>query len=103
MLRFCVFFFHDTPTTEIYTYCHTLSLHELFRSRLPPERGLAERLRVNRGTLRKALARLEYEGAITRHVGRGTFIGHPPTTARSEEHTSELQSLMRNSYAVFCL
>src|SRR3546814_9266922 len=25
------------------------------------------------------------------------------TTARSEEHTSELQSLMRNSYAVFCL
>src|SRR3546814_5258578 len=27
--------------------------------------------------------------------------GHPP--ARSEEHTSELQSLMRISYAVFCL
>src|SRR3546814_3363984 len=24
-------------------------------------------------------------------------------TARSEEHTSELQSLMRRSYAVFCL
>src|SRR3546814_4535406 len=24
-------------------------------------------------------------------------------TVRSEEHTSELQSLMRNSYAVFCL
>src|SRR3546814_18218662 len=21
------FFFNDTPTTEIYTYCHTLSLH----------------------------------------------------------------------------
>src|SRR3546814_977649 len=26
-----------------------------------------------------------------------------PGTARSEEHTSELQSLMRISYAVFCL
>src|SRR3546814_2029266 len=26
-----------------------------------------------------------------------------PTCARSEEHTSELQSLMRISYAVFCL
>src|SRR3546814_9744105 len=26
-----------------------------------------------------------------------------PTGARSEEHTSELQSLMRISYAVFCL
>src|SRR3546814_3815595 len=25
------------------------------------------------------------------------------TTGRSEEHTSELQSLMRTSYAVFCL
>src|SRR3546814_9762870 len=25
------------------------------------------------------------------------------TAGRSEEHTSELQSLMRNSYAVFCL
>src|SRR3546814_1909671 len=30
---------------------------------------------------------------------RGLIIG----TARSEEHTSELQSLMRISYAVFCL
>src|SRR3546814_4511698 len=26
-----------------------------------------------------------------------------PDAGRSEEHTSELQSLMRNSYAVFCL
>src|SRR3546814_9959655 len=26
-----------------------------------------------------------------------------PVDIRSEEHTSELQSLMRNSYAVFCL
>src|SRR3546814_6687451 len=26
-----------------------------------------------------------------------------PTPARSEEHTSELQALMRRSYAVFCL
>src|SRR3546814_4070302 len=26
-----------------------------------------------------------------------------PNRQRSEEHTSELQSLMRNSYAVFCL
>src|SRR3546814_3733541 len=28
---------------------------------------------------------------------------HPEPLRRSEEHTSELQSLMRNSYAVFCL
>src|SRR3546814_5513586 len=36
-------------------------------------------------------------------------LGGPPPiitidpATRSEEHTSELQSLMRNSYAVFCL
>src|SRR3546814_4384825 len=29
--------------------------------------------------------------------------GDPKVEARSEEHTSELQSLMRISYAVFCL
>src|SRR3546814_3802068 len=32
------------------------------------------------------------------------IVGTTPVAAkRSEEHTSELQSLMRNSYAVFCL
>src|SRR3546814_8585671 len=34
-----------------------------------------------------------YDGLIDPQVG----------LMRSEEHTSELQSLMRNSYAVFCL
>src|SRR3546814_9340089 len=33
----------------------------------------------------------------------GHFIGQFGADDRSEEHTSELQSLMRNSYAVFCL
>src|SRR3546814_7485457 len=31
------------------------------------------------------------------------FIGQLARETRSEEHTSELQSLMRISYAVFCL
>src|SRR3546814_5139158 len=31
-----------------------------------------------------------------------TAVGPDARAARSEEHTSELQSLMRNSYAVFC-
>src|SRR3546814_6411290 len=34
-----------------------------------------------------------------RHAGRAS----PSASGRSEEHTSELQSLMRISYAVFCL
>src|SRR3546814_4845216 len=35
--------------------------------------------------------------------GRSIFWHCPNECARSEEHTSELQSLMRISYAVFCL
>src|SRR3546814_2982824 len=35
--------------------------------------------------------------------GFGGVTGVPPPSSRSEEHTSELQSLMRISYAVFCL
>src|SRR3546814_4053918 len=31
------------------------------------------------------------------------LIAHAQYIDRSEEHTSELQSLMRNSFAVFCL
>src|SRR3546814_8085529 len=34
---------------------------------------------------------------------RGTSAGTTGSCQRSEEHTSELQSLMRISYAVFCL
>src|SRR3546814_7622843 len=37
-------------------------------------------------------------------IARGRTIHHQTIRAgRSEEHTSELQSLMRISYAVFCL
>src|SRR3546814_9764165 len=39
-------------------------------------------------------------GRTERHDAPGPGQGIP---ARSEEHTSELQSLMRISYAVFCL
>src|SRR3546814_1915719 len=39
-------------------------------------------------------------GRSARRGGRHDWAGSP---ARSEEHTSELQSLMRISYAVFCL
>src|SRR3546814_1038584 len=69
---------------------------------------------VNRAGVRSAVARRRYvpplgwhfapvpaELAADRldggHAGRGGDID------RSEEHTSELQSLMRISYAVFCL
>src|SRR3546814_1637027 len=49
--------------------------------------------------------RTRFEGSAHIEYLRG--IGNPVgmkcgPTLRSEEHTSELQSLMRNSYAVFC-
>src|SRR3546814_1879353 len=41
------------------------------------------------------------EGGVLIHCGSSNRVG--AMIARSEEHTSELQSLMRISYAVFCL
>jgi DNA-binding FadR family transcriptional regulator len=42
--------------------------------RLPPERRLMADIGVSRTILRKALDALEREGAIWRHVGKGTFV-----------------------------
>src|SRR3546814_946155 len=45
-----------------------------------------------------------HRGAACKQRQGGAFRGREmPRALRSEEHTSELQSLMRISYAVFCL
>src|SRR3546814_6473006 len=43
------------------------------------------------------------DGAVWEEVARIVLHIDPEEEPRSEEHTSELQSLMRISYAVFCL
>ena len=53
-------------------------------SRLPPERELCDILGVSRGELRKALAVMESNGELWRHVGKGTFIGTRPTKEYSD-------------------
>jgi DNA-binding FadR family transcriptional regulator len=54
------------------------------QSRLPSERALSTKLKVSRATLRKALAILEDERRIWRHIGRGTFVGPRPELNEDE-------------------
>src|SRR3546814_2468809 len=62
-----------------------------------------------RARLRKAaacgLGEVEAAGGAAANVQAGRKAVHDRSVGilRSEEHTSELQSLMRISYAVFCL
>src|SRR2546426_7594906 len=67
---FCLFFFfNDTATTEIYT----LSLHDALPISIVTATGL-------------------FLAWLARPLLAGALTTRPPTTGRSEEHTSELQS-----------
>src|SRR3546814_2346727 len=100
-----VFFFNDTATTEIYMYGHTLSLHD----------SLPIHIAIScRKTARRTICSATMIGATpwsistasprcSRSPATGSARWRPGPNCRSEEHTSELQSLMRISYAVFCL
>lgn len=59
--------------------------------RLPPERDLIGALDMTRTTLRKALDAMEREGAIWRHVGKGTFVAG---TADGQPNLTELAQQM---------
>src|SRR3546814_6726380 len=54
-------------------------------------------------TLFRSIFPLEAFDQIGELRGDGARLSAILAGLRSEEHTSELQSLMRNSYAVFCL
>src|SRR3546814_8600359 len=96
-------FFNDTATTEIYTYCHTLSLHDALP--ILVHFAVGERRVCAGGTA--PIHRVEFCDGISRQRQRfqneQVFALVELDRNRSEEHTSELQSLMRISYAVFCL
>src|SRR3546814_3932931 len=70
--------------------------------------GRAEALQARalaREAVRKSLVLLKNrDGALPLARGKKILVvGKSADDIRSEEHTSELQSLMRISYAVFCL
>jgi GntR family transcriptional regulator, transcriptional repressor for pyruvate dehydrogenase complex len=62
----------DVARLREYIARHADAEHD---ARLPPEPKLGEALGMSRGRLRTVLKRLESEGLIWRHVGKGTFIG----------------------------
>src|SRR3546814_3939718 len=96
----------------IYGGCWCIAFHTAYERGVDDPRALKEQL-VRDG---EAHAALVFEGDQVqgwaqygdveelglRHL-REYAKDPPPPAERSEEHTSELQSLMRISYAVFCL
>src|SRR3954454_12812963 len=56
-------------------------------SRLPPERELAEQLRISRSRLRQALTTLVQSGHLVSTRGRrgGTFVAERPPLAEEED------------------
>src|SRR3546814_1742860 len=97
----CFFFFlmirrppRSTRTDTLFPYT------TLFRSPVRRDRG-ANRIQARGHHRRRPAPRRSANrrrAGSRRARGRGRVAGR-----RSEEHTSELQSLMRISYAVFCL
>ncbi|HLV98902.1 MAG TPA: PLP-dependent aminotransferase family protein [Ktedonobacterales bacterium] len=59
-------------------------------TRLPPERDLAEMLRVNRTTVVRAYGDLAAAGLVHAHVGRGTIVQAASQPIRSVPPTSSL-------------
>ena len=81
---FFFFFFNDTATTEIYT----LSLHDalpIFKSNVGVD------------------LLLHASGQLLNYPIKDFIVKKKNLYFRSEEHTSELQSPVPISYAVFCL
>src|SRR3546814_6183470 len=74
----------------------------LFRSRESPHRHPRLSRRVGVAGARHRRGRGRHALALHRRIS-GRHANADAARPRSEEHTSELQSLMRISYAVFCL
>src|SRR3546814_7658482 len=105
----------DTATTEIDTYGHTLSLHDALP--ICPRAASSGSKNVYTADSARVPARSVTATPSNRWLpcsrnSRNRPCDQLPTRnwsnsklpwSRSEEHTSELQSLMRISYAVFCL
>src|SRR3546814_5352431 len=96
----------STRTDTLFPYTTLFrTVEHVDAGELLEQHGLAFHHRL--GSERADRAQTEHRGAVGDDgheiAARGVAIGVDRIADRSEEHTSELQSLMRLSYAVFCL
>src|SRR3546814_1468210 len=100
---YCFFFLmirlppRSTRTDTLFPYTTLFRSADTIRQRFGQHRH-HEPGEIHRG---HSLLRFPIQRRAETHIVRD--IGNGDDQARSEEHTSELQSLMRISYAVFCL
>src|SRR3546814_7071636 len=97
------------PYTTLFRSCDTFACNELWRSEVFGEQIVGAKQngrhrRTNRGApADDPRIRGPHPQRARPFRGRPPRLRHGRRPPRSEEHTSELQSLMRISYAVFCL
>ena len=72
-------------STEIVAHIETLISSGSLEpgTKLPPERELAQVLKVSRASLREAMHELQAKRVIERKPGRGTIVTEPPSHAKS--------------------
>src|SRR3546814_7990456 len=100
VMNFC--FFNDTATTEIYTLTPSFPPRRSSDRRRPLSDAGRTQRRGHVAATRPAGDRQPHLLPEPRRAAGMDRPGHRCRDRRSEEHTSELQSLMRISYAVFC-
>src|SRR3546814_9267230 len=102
---FHAFFCNAPATTEIYTDGHTLSLHDALPIWSSSTATARRRHRSPPAPVPTSTPSRWPLSSASKCSPTAPRRSTAPTrsAARSEEHTSELQSLMRISYAVFCL
>lgn len=68
--------------------------------RLPTERDLTERLKVNRATLRQALRLLQDRGVIYRRQGKGTFVATPKIERQAGKFVPFTKTMQKKGYQI---